>query len=101
MDQILNAIKQRSKSNPIKNIELRKGTNLSERQIKKLIESFRQQGYPILASREKPFGYFWASSVLEIEEFERTFLNQARTTFKTFRAMKKNYATFSGQQRLI
>jgi hypothetical protein len=104
---ILDAIKTRSKSNPIQNKSLRyhiqkeTGAVISERKLKEIVETLRKQGEPVLASREKPFGYFYASSIEEIKDFERTFLSQAKTTFRTFRAMRKNYQKLSGQQELI
>jgi hypothetical protein len=105
---ILEFIQRATKANPMRNVFLRGLIDrtylqtVSERQIKQIIRKLREQGYPILASREKPFGYFYASSVEEIKDYEKTFLSQARSEFRTFRAMRKAFdLKRSGQQSLI
>ncbi len=103
---ILENIKSRSKSNPIKNADLREivfevhNVHLSERTIKAYVKTFRDNALPVLASREKPFGYFWAQTVEELESYELTFRAQAMSELTTLKNMKINYKRLCGQKPL-
>jgi len=104
---ILELLKTATKAKPIKNaaiassVYLATGERLSERRVKKIISGLRNRAYPILASREKPFGYFWCGSIQELKDYETTYLNQAKKEFKTMRNMRKNYQILAGQQSLV
>ena len=103
---ILEIIKSRSKSNPIKNIDLRErvfvihGVRLSERTIKAYVKTFRDNALPVLASREKPFGYFYAQEISELADYEKTFRAQAMSELTTLKNMKVNYKRLCGQKPL-
>lgn len=100
-------IRRASSSRPVQIRELVeelrvRGIATSERQVKKIVRTLRKDHQlPILARREKPFGYFWCSSVDEMKRFIEMFSSQARDEFYTLgRIVRGNYPELAGQLRI-
>lgn len=75
---------------------------ISERQVKIIIRSFRRErGFPILTRRSKPAGYWWCVSQKDMQTFEKMWLSQVMDELITLQIMKKrNYPRLAGQLRL-
>jgi hypothetical protein len=76
-----------------------KGSNLSERRVKRIIRSLRKDhAFPILASRQPPTGYWWCAGVEEMEGFICSFKSQALDELHTLsKIVKNNYPALAGQ----
>lgn len=76
-----------------------KGSNLSERRVKRIIRSLRKDhAFPILASRQPPTGYWWCASADEMTEFIESFKSQALDELHTLsKIVKHNYPALLGQ----
>lgn len=104
---IANRIRSASAERPVQIRELtaeaeRQRIRISARRVKDIVRTLRKDHQlPILARRERPFGYFWCSSVEEMKQFIETFSSQARDEFYTLgRVVRANYPELAGQLRL-
>lgn len=79
------------------------GLFTSDRRVKEAVRILRKDfQLPILARREKPFGYFWCSSVAEMKDFIEMFSSQYRDeAFTLGRLVRSNYPELAGQLRLL
>ena len=74
---------------------------ISERQVKIIINSLRNDHeLPILSRRSQPAGYWWCGSEDEMKEFESMWFSQIRNELNTLRKMKKHYRRLAGQMTL-
>jgi hypothetical protein len=74
---------------------------VSERVVKETIRTLRRDHeFPILARRSKPAGYWWCSSVEDMEAFVKSFRSQAIDEMSTVsRMVKRHYPQLIGQLR--
>lgn len=97
-----------SSRHPLDNAALRRAVknareiDVSERLMKSIIRELRKgHAFPIVSRREKPAGYWWASSAEEMERFIAVFRGQALDELHTLsRIVKENYPALAGQLRL-
>lgn len=75
---------------------------IDERKVKKVIRELRREhGFPILARRKRPSGYWWCETADEMESFVSSFRSQAMDELVTISKMVKlNYPEIAGQLRL-
>lgn len=73
-----------------------------ERQVKQLMRELRDDWQmPVVAMRERPYGYFIAATAKEFLEWMRTTRNQAISELATaHRLFKTNFPDLAGQQSL-
>lgn len=78
------------------------GEELSMRQLKIIVRSFRRdRAFPILSRRSKPAGYWWCQSVEEMKEFAQLWQSQYFDEMRTlYVMMKHNYPRLAGQMKL-
>jgi hypothetical protein len=76
---------------------------IGERQVKKIIRSLRRNhAFPILSRKEKPHGYYWATSEGEVKEFIKTWSAQYQDEAATLRVMlRHNFPRLAGQRHLF
>lgn len=105
---VANLLLDASSEKPMDNDSIRRALEMKfdrscdARTIKKIIRTLRKEhAFPILARRIKPFGYWWCSSKLEMQEFIETFRSQALDELHTLsRIVKENFPELAGQLRL-
>jgi hypothetical protein len=82
-------------------VSIRSELNLqiSERVVKQTVRKLRKEhGFPILARRKSPTGYWWCGSVEEMEAFIESFRAQALDELHTLSTIiKQNYPALQGQ----
>jgi hypothetical protein len=69
------------------------------REVKAIVATLRDAGEPIGASRGRLHGYYWASSVEDLESAARPMLNQAFAMLRTARKLlgRKRLKELAGQ----
>jgi hypothetical protein len=75
---------------------------IAVRNVKTVVRTLRKvHGFPILARRTKPTGYWWCGSLEEMQEFVELFKAQALDELHTLsRIVKNNYPKLAGQLTL-
>ncbi len=76
------------KENAIRLDDLRKRVGLSERYVRLGIISLRNEGYPILSSVSKPYGYYFCGSEAEGQAFLDLYLSYIKDLCVTRQAVK-------------
>lgn len=74
----------------------------TERDVKETVRSLRKDhGFPILSRKGKPAGYWWGTSVSEMEKFIEDWRKQALDELHTLsKIVKQNYPQLAGQLSL-
>ncbi len=77
-------------------------TKIDERQLKATIRRLRRQHkFPVLSRRSLPRGYWWCTSVEEMQGFIETFRASALDELSTLATIiRHNYPALSGQLKL-
>jgi hypothetical protein len=83
----IDIIRDATSSNPVSLRTLQDRTGLSARAIKRVVEFARSEGAPICARRGAPCGYYWATSVSDLEASARTMTNQAVKMLRSAREL--------------
>lgn len=97
-----------SAEKPLDNAALRRAVktqmsiDVGERVMKSVIRGLRKaHAFPIISRREKPAGYWWASSAEEFKGFIAVFQSQYKDEAHTLsRMIRENYPELAGQLRL-
>lgn len=109
---VASMLRHASAANPYTNDDLqelvkscfgkRLGRAVEERYIKEIIRALRRDYHlPIMASRRRPFGYWWCGSKDEMDAYIQTFKAQALDELVTLsKIVKANYPELAGQLRL-
>lgn len=82
-------ILQNGHKNAVGLSELVKRICVNERKIRESIESLRRQGYAILIPRSKPFGYYFAESKAELDEYDVYMRHRLIEEYKTYKLVKR------------
>jgi DNA-binding IscR family transcriptional regulator len=67
MMNILNYLKNSSKTYPVKTVDLCKTFSITPRHVRDAVHNLRIEGYPVLASTHFPTGYFMSDDAHEIK----------------------------------
>ena len=83
----------------IQKVSEQMAVRVSDRRVKAIIRKLRKEPvFPILSSREKPYGYWWCGSEQEMKEFIEHFLAQPFDELQTiWRIVRKRYPALAGQ----
>jgi hypothetical protein len=73
--------------------------HLTARSVKDTVRTLRKEHkFPVLARRNSPAGYWWCSSLEEMQEFVESYRSQALDELHTLSQMvKHNYPAIAGQ----
>lgn len=82
-------ILQNGHKNAVGLSELVKRICVNERKIRESIESLRRQGYAILIPAKKPFGYYFAESKAELDEYDVYMRHRLIEEYKTYKLVKR------------
>ncbi len=85
---------------PITSAYIEELLSVDRRTVARLIALLKQDWrLPIVSRRKEPNGYWLAQTLVEFEENERPFRNQALTTLKlSWKVRKANFPEFAGQE---
>ena len=99
----VHALRMLARANePIQGAVFQSVLGLNERAVKALMRELRDEWLlPVCATRQRPFGYFIAATLDQLNDWFQTTLNQALSEIATaYRVRRANFPEFSGQQPL-
>jgi hypothetical protein len=101
---LLSATSEKPKSikDIIDAVQLQTGKRLDLRAVMEIVRSLRKEhAFPILSRKAKPNGYWWCSSIEDMQVFIEAFRSVALDELHTLsRIIKENYPELAGQLKL-
>jgi hypothetical protein len=89
-------------TDPVQGAVFQHVLGIDERSVKALMRELRNEWLlPVCATRQRPFGYFVAATIDQLNDWFQTTLNQALSEIVTaYKVRRANFPEYAGQQPL-